>query len=220
MALRVFHPCQFHFESQDIRVAGSTISGGTSLSGYEDVIRTDSGGLWVADFNDGDFGDRDNAGRLETLNWRSINAAMLGGSVAVVVQFCDGLHQPFLDNVPGLSSAVVTSVENGQAGGNRATIIDVTLTHMRPLRGGERFTHVHAAWGERAYEIMDVLVDSGVHRLTIQPPIRGGIAAGDSLDFRNVRCRMRRTSAPSNALSMGVFSSGSISFQEDMRPPA
>jgi hypothetical protein len=54
MALRVFHPCQFHFEAQDIRVDGSTISGGVSLSGFEDVIRTDGGGFWRADFSGAD----------------------------------------------------------------------------------------------------------------------------------------------------------------------
>lgn len=215
---------------------GSTISGGVSLSGYEDVIRNDGGGTWRADFTGADFGDRDDAGRAETLAWRALNAGMLGGSVAVIVQFCDALHQPVTgsqsvphsDDTPfsddslyrgSGASGRVLAVVNGQAGGNRATVLDISLAAGRGLIGGEKFTHVHPAWGERAYEIYSVEPIGGGYRVTFQPPIRGGIAAGDELDFDNVRCRMRRTSQPANALSLGVFSSGSISFQEDMRPP-
>lgn len=236
---RAFHPCQFGFSSDDIRVDGSTLSGGTSLSGFEDVIRTDGGGIWRADFQDADFGDRDDTGRSETLAWRALNAGMLGGAVPVVVAFCDRLHQPVTGNAPpvphsdqtpfaddslyqsGGASAIVTAVVNGQSGGNRAAVLDIRLAAQRPLIGGERFTYEGAnGWGERAAEIYDIEDrGNGVTRITFQPPIRGGIAVGDALDFDNVRCRMRRTSPASNALSMGVFSSASISFQEDMRPP-
>ena len=237
--LRVFHPCQFGFSSDDIRVDGSAISGGTSLSGFEDVIRTDGGGIWRADFQDADFGDRDDAGRAETLTWRALNAGMLGGSVAVIVKFCGRLHQPVStaslfvphsDQTPfaddsqyqsGGASAIVTAVVNGQAGGNRATVLDIRLISARPLIGGERFGYDGAnGWGERSAEIYAVEDrGGGVTRITFQPPIRGGIAAGDALDFDNPGCRMRRTSPASNPLSMGAFSSASISFQEDMRPP-
>lgn len=228
MALRVFHPCQFSFADQDIRVDVTTTSGGVSLSGYEDVIGTGGGGIWRADFSGADFGDRDDEGRAETLAWRASNAAMQGGSVAVDVQFCDRLHQPINDafTVPGTTyatkgaSAMVTRVVNGQVGGNRATILDITIVSERPLIGGERFSYQGAnGWGWRAAEIFDVSGTNGAFRIAISPPIRGGIKAGDALDFDDVRCQMRRTSAASNPLNMGVFSSASISFQEDMRPP-
>lgn len=217
---------------------GSTISGGTSLSGYEDVIRTDGGGFWRADFTDADFGDRDDAGRAETLSWRALNAGMQGGSVAVIVTFCDRLHQPvygralvphsdntpFSDDSPYQSSGAecsVVAVVNGQVGGNRATVLDIRLVSERPLIGGERFGYIGAGgWGERAAEIYDVEDrGGGVTRVTFIPPIRGGVAVGDALDFDDPRCRMRKTSPASNALNMGTFSSASISFVEDMRPP-
>lgn len=237
MALRQFHPCVFNFADQDIRVDGSTISGGTSLSGYEDVIRVDGGGFWRADFTGADFGDRDEAGRAATLAWRALNDGMVGGSVAIDVLFCDALHQPvfgvaavthsdqtpFSDDslyVSSGASARVLAVVNGQIGGNRATVLDIALTSDRPLIGGERFSYEGAnGWGARASGIYAVEPIDGGYRVTISPPIRGGITAGDPLDFDNVRCRMRRTSAPSNALNMGAFSTASISFQEDMRPP-
>jgi len=238
MALRVFHPCQFGFENQDVRVDGTTVSGGVSISGYEDVVRIDGGGIWRADFSEADFGDRSELGRAETLSWRALNAGMLGGSVAVVVDFCDRLHQPVLDAVEvphsdgtlfsdntlyrssGAECTVVTVV-NGQAAGNRATVLDIRIVSERALIGGERFSYIGAnGWGERAAEIYEIEGrPDGITRVTLQPPIRGGVAAGDALDFDRVRCRMRRTSAASNPLNMGAFSSASISFQEDMRPP-
>jgi len=237
MATRLFHPCQFQFADQDIRVDAVAISGGTSLSGYEDVIRTDGGGFWRADFNGADFGDRSDEGRAETLAWRALNAGMQGGSVAVVVAFCDRLHQPvgdrayvphsddspFSDDTLYASSGAtsrVLAIRNGQAGGNRATVLDISCAGQRDLIGGERFTYFGAnGWGERAAEIYNIEDIEGGKRITFSPPIRGGIAIGDPLDFDDVRCLMRRTSQPSNALNMGAFSSGSISFQEDMRPP-
>lgn len=238
MALRVFHPCQFFFADQDIRVDVSTTSGGVSLSGYEDVIGTSGGGIWRADFTNADFGDRNDEGRAETLSWRAVNAAMQGGSISVDVLFCDPLHQPVSgdgeavphsDRTPfadetlyrsSSASGTVLAVVNGQAGGNRATILDIALTSGRPLLGGERFSYQGAGgWGVRAAEIYSVETISGGYRIEISPPIRGGIKAGDMLDFDKILCRMRRTSPASNPLNMGAFSSASISFQEDMRPP-
>lgn len=237
MALRVFHPCQFNFADQDIRVDVTTTSGGVSLSGYEDVIGTGGGGIWRADLTNADFGDRDDEGRAATLAWRAINAAMQGGSVAVDLIFCDALHQPVTgssrvphsDQTPfgddalyrsSGASGTVLAVVNGQTGGNRATILDIALTSACPLLGGERFSYQGAnGWGSRAAEIFSIEPISGGYRVAISPPIRGGIKAGDALDFDNIRCQMRRTSPASNPLNMGAFSSGSISFQEDMRPP-
>jgi hypothetical protein len=224
--LRVFHPCRFNFADQDVRVDGSTITGGPSLSGYEDVIRVDGGGFWQADYRGARFGGRSEKRAAATLEWRAFNAAMLGGSSAAIVQFCDRHHQPIGPalTVPGTTyatagaAASVVGVLNGQAGGLRATVLDIDLISERPLDIWARFTHVHPTWGERAYEIYEVQSSGRRHRVTIQPPIRGGIKAGDPLDFDDVRCRMRRTSAPSNALSGGVFSTGDISFVEDMRP--
>lgn len=230
--LRVAHLCQFHFASQDIRVVGSETDGGTSLSGISQPIETSGGGYWQGDFNEGNFGGRQDSRRSATLEWRSLNAELTGGG-RVVVEFCDRHHQPILgftrppfpmdssgeDASPG-SVATVTAVVNGQTAGLNATIIDITIASERPLLGGERFTHVHATWLDRAYQINTATPITGGYRLTFIPPIRGGIAIGDALDFNKPRCVMRRASAPSNAIAQGLFSNASITFVEDMRPPA
>lgn len=238
MALRTFHPCAFGFQNQDVRVGDNTLSGGKSLSGYEDVIRTDGGGYWLADYTNSRFGGRTEERLNKTLAWRALNSGMLGGSVAINVDFCDRLHQPvgdlalvphsdgtpFSDDTlyqsPGAQCSVV-AVVNGQAGGSRSTVMDIRLVSQRPLLAGERASYEgRNGWGYRALSIYNVEDrGSGVTRITFEPPIRGGIAAGDTLDFDRVRCQMRRVSPSSNALSMGAFSSGDISFQEDMRPP-
>lgn len=231
----ILHLCQFNFETQDIRVVGSEVDGGTSLSGMSDVIQIDGGGFWQADFSSADFGGVADADRANTLAWRAINAGLSGGATAII-RFCDRHHQPVYDAitvphsddtpfgddteyVSGSASAAVIAVVNGQAAGLNATIIDISLTAPRALIGGERFTHVHETWLDRAYEIRKVETISGGVRLTFQPPIRGGIAVGDPIDFDNPRCVMRRTSPPTNALSIGLYSSASIAFVEDMRPP-
>lgn len=232
----VIHLCQFNFESQDIRVVGSEIDGGTSLSGLSDPVQTDGGGYWQADFSSADFGGVADDDRAATLAWRAINAGLAGGSTAIV-RFCDRHHQPVGagvlvphdDDTPfdddteyssGSASANVSAVINGQSGGLNATIIDISLTSERDLIGGERFTHVHATWLDRAYEVRRVDTITGGLRLTFQPPIRGGIAVGDAIDFDDPRCVMRRSSQPTNALSLGLYSSASITFVEDMRPPS
>lgn len=228
--MREAHLCQFNFATQDIRVVGSETDGGTSLSGISDPIQTDGGGYWQADFSDGKFGGRQDDRRASTLEWRSLNAELNGGG-RVVVRFCDRHHQPILgfsQPFPSLDDATsdvgavatVLAVVNGQTGGLNATTIDVAIASERPLLGGERFTHVHATWLDRAYEIISATPISGGVRLSFIPPIRGGIAIGDAIDFNAPRCVMRRISAPSNAISGGLFSTASITLVEDMRPPA
>jgi hypothetical protein len=235
MALRVLHLCQFHFSEQDIRVVGSEVDGGTSLSGIQDVVETSGGGYWQGDWGEADFGGRSEDERAETLAWRAANAGLAGGR-RVIVPFCDRWHQPVLDRVTvphsdgtpfsdgseyisdGASSTVL-AVVNGQTGGLNCTILDIAITSERALIGGERFTHIHSTWRERAYEIGTVEDITGGKRISFHPPIRGGIAVGDVLDFDNPRCVMRRSSEPTNALSMGIWSSASITMVEDMRDP-
>jgi len=217
-----FHPCQFDFEDQDVRREGLTTSGGTSLSGFEDVIRTDGGGFITAEFSNGETWER-----RDTLAARAILDAMDGGAVPVVVHFCDRLHQPggemarvphsdgtpFSDDTLYRSSGAQASLVADAA--MRATAIRLTIVAERPLIGGEMFTIVHPSWGERAYRVIGIDGDM----VQIRPPLRESAQAGTSVDFDDPRCRMRLSGVPSNAINMGRFQSVAVRFVEDMRQP-
>ncbi len=223
MALLTFHPCQFQFADQDIRRVGSVTSGGTSLSGIDEPIETDGGGYWRADFTNG----RTRA-REDSLAWRAITDGMDGGSRAVVVSFCDRLHQPV---GPGTtvphsddtdfsdtseyedSGAAATSVN---AAALRATSLTLAITSELPLLGGETFSINHTTWGWRAYRVISI---SGAE-IGFRPPLREAITAGTALDFDNPRCQMRLAAATSNATNLGRYTSCAITFVEDMRKPA
>lgn len=209
MALRVFHLCPYNFRSSDPVVIGSEVDGGTSLAGIQDTVAIDGGGSWQWTLSNATFGGRKAGDPEKTLSYRALNAALNGGQPAIFL-FCDRLHQPV---GPGISyphdqpltldpgASTVAAVINGQAGGLNATIIDVAFVGVKRLLPGMRFTHVHATWMDRCYEVIDVTDNSdGTIRVSFVPPIRGGIAAGDALDFDNPRCVMKRSSAPTNAI--------------------
>jgi len=221
MALH-FHPCQFAFDDQDIRREGLTSSGGTSLSGYEDVIRTDGGGFIVAEFSNGETWERQ-----YTLAWRAITEAMDGGANPVIVHFCDRLHQPVGDRVdvphsddtPFSDGSLYQS--SGASGATlapaalRATTLRMAIVSQLPLIAGEWFTVVHPNWGERAYRVINIDGDT----IQFRPPLREAIDTGTYLDFDDPRCRMRLSGAPSNPTNIGRFQTVTARFVEDMRTP-
>lgn len=218
-----FHPCQFDFQDQDVKREGLTTSGGTSLSGYEDVIRTDGGGFLSVEFLNGETWERQ-----DTLAWRALTDAMDGGAVAVVVHFCDRLHQPVGDvlRVPhsdgtpfsddSLYRSAGAEASTIAAAALRATSLRMRITSELPLLGGELFTIVHPTWGERAYRVIAIDGDT----IQFRPPLREAVDAGTPLDFDDPRCRMRLSGAPSNGINMGRFQAVSARFVEDMRTPA
>ncbi len=221
MALRTFHPDQFHFDDQDIRREGLTTSGGPSLSGIEEPISTDGGGKWVADFANGEPLDR--AG---TLAWRAITEGMDGGATAVIVYFCDRLHQPVGDavTVPHSDDTPFDDDSEYSSGGAtataaaaalRATTLTISIASEKPLIGGEMFSIEHATWGWRVYRIISI--DGAT--IQFRPPLREAIAADTPLEFDSPRCQMLLAGATSNPLNMGRFTSCSIRFVEDMRKP-
>lgn len=231
----IFHPCQFNFDTQSIDIDGQGTSGGTSVSGITDYNQADGGGFWRATFDGGDFGGVSSEDRAETLAWRAIRSAVKSGARPIDVSFCDQWHQPVIGStlVPhsddasfsdealyetGDAEGVVLAVVNGQAGGLRATILDMEVATARELIGGERFTLVHPTWGPRAYQILSIDPSHDGVRVSFIPPVRGGVAVGDRVDFSNIRCRMQHVSS-TDSLSIGLYTSASISFAEYMRSP-
>lgn len=219
----VFNPGRFSFEQQDVRVEGSTTSGGTSLSGIDDPIRSDGGGFVVAEFSEGATFERD-----DVLAWRAITTGMDNGATQVIVHFCDPLHQPvgerttvphsddttFDDDAEYLSgSSQAATVADAAL---RATSLSISITAPISLIGGEWFSIEHAVWGWRAYLIKAIDGDT----IEFRPPLREAVAAGTPIDFDDPRCVMRLAAATSNALSSGRYTDPAISFVEDMRKPA
>lgn len=229
---RLIDPSLFGFTDQDIDVAGLATSGGASISGIDDPIRSDGGGYVIASFTGGSLLDRE-----ANLTWRAITTGFDGGATSVIVMFCDRLHQPVnkralvphSDGTPfddgseyesGGGSAEIVAIINGQAGGLRATILQIGTVLPKPLIGGEWFTIVHPAWGERAYNISSVtLNDDATYTIEYRPPLREAVDIGTPLDFENPRCRMVQSDKTSKAINMKRLGSASLSFKEDMRKP-
>jgi len=232
MPLPVVHLCPYNFQSSDPVVIGNELDGGTSISGISEVIQTDGGGYWQWTLSSASFGGRQEDRRNKTLDWRALNGQLAGGKSAIFL-FCDRHHQPVnptkrgpwdpIDGTPTSigAEASVLAVVNGQTGGLNCTILDISIVSERHLRAGMRFTHVHSTWLDRCYEIASVENIPGGKRIAFYPPIRGGIAAGDDLDFNNPRCVMRRQSAPTNALNpfSQVTTINNFVLVEDMRDP-
>jgi hypothetical protein len=53
-----------------------------------------------------------------------------------------------------------------------ATIIEFSFAAARPLIGGERFTHVHATWLDRCYQIETLSAIDDGYRVAFLPGIR------------------------------------------------
>ncbi|ARR53491.1 hypothetical protein HY78_08680 [Rhizorhabdus wittichii DC-6] len=221
--MRSFISCIFHFDDQDIRVEGQVVSSGPSLSGIEEPIATDGGGVVVADFMNGDLAERE-----EVLAWRAFAASLDGGAAQVLVHFGDRYHQPVGDpaSVPHSDGTPFSDDEEYSSGGAdyvtvgsaalRATRLTITGASVLPLIGGEWFSIAHPTWGWRAYNI--VSIDSAT--IEFRPPLREAVSAGTRVEFDDPRCVMRRAQPTSNALNVGRYGAPSISFVEDMRKPA
>jgi hypothetical protein len=220
--MRTLHPCQFNFQDQDIRRVGSTVDGGTSLSGIRDDIETTGGGYWMAEFTNGRTRTRE-AG----LAWRAITDGLDGGAAAINLLFCERLFQPIgpAALVPHDDETPFSDDSEYQSGGAeytaaaaalRATGLTIAGVSELPLIGGERFTIAHPNWGCRAYSIIGIDGD----QITIRPPLREAVADGTPLDFDDVRCQMRLAQATGNPTNMGRYTSCNLTLIEDMRKPA
>lgn len=217
--MRTLHPCQFNFQDQDIRRVGSTIDGGTSLSGNRDDVETSGGGYWLAEFSNGRTRTRE-----QGLAWRALIDSLDGGAAAINVLFCERLFAPINDlarvpledhdraALPNSRGAAYT----GAAAALRATTLTISGDSEKPLLGGEVFGIQHPTWGWRAYR----LIEKNGAQITTRPPLREAIAGGTVLDFDNPRCQMRLAQAASNPTSQGRYTSCTLSLAEDMRKPA
>lgn len=222
--MRTLHPCLFNFQDQNIRRVGSTIDGGTSLSGIRDDIETTGGGYWRADFNNGRTRSRE-----QGLAWRAIVDGLDNGAGSIVVLFCERLFQPVDDvvSVPhsdGTPFSDGTEYETGRAAYTaaaaplRSTLLTISGTSEKQLIGGEIFSIRHPNWGWRAYRIISI----DGNQVTIRPPLREAIEDATALEFDKPRCQM--CAAPDaeigNPTNLGRYTVCNLALVEDMRKPA
>lgn len=212
----------------DATIGGAATSGGASLSGIDEPIRTDGGGYVQASFSQGT-----SLTSAQTKSYRAFTTGQDGGANQFVCMISERQNQPVKARAPwinpvttgvyasGGAIAHVQTVQNGQTGGLRATLMRITAQLEVPLLGGEWFTITHTTWGDRAYNLVSAtLVSPGVWDVEFRPPLREATAAGVFVDFDNPRCTMRLAQAASNQFNWPRSGAVSLSFVEDMRKPS
>jgi len=221
----VFPTWRFPFKSKEFDIAMATISGGTSLSGVEDVIATDGGGHWYADLGNADLYSRD-----RVMLWRAFKAALHGGVDAFIFPVCDIRHQPsrgrlLAPHSDGAGFSDETLYENGDCGAEttvdlplRSTQATISMALGKPLIGGERFTINHPDHRARCYQIGQIFeqTETGA-RFQFHPPLREAVSAGTEVDFNDPRCVMRINGNMSAPLAGPRWATGSVSLVEDFR---
>lgn len=182
-----------------LRPAGSSITGGESLSGQTDTIRTDGGGFWVVALSG-----------IELLTpdliraWRVWEDELDGGVTKVLLPVADvrqaprpivagklsspsKLHSasvdPYFPEAVGFATPwIVAKVTEPAA--LRATTLVITVEKGARLKGGEVFAVDHATKGRRVYRVRRVLGRDGQEcTVLIRPPLREAVADNAPVDF-------------------------------------
>ncbi|GGO96589.1 hypothetical protein [Stakelama pacifica] len=217
--MKVFPTPLFAFESDNIDIEAQILSGGTSITGIEDVISTDGGGHWFAEFGAAYIDDPE----LERA-YRACSRHLDGGTPMTVL-FTDARAQgqgdirlpigglPFWDesDFPTANTGAVVKTDAAL----RATQITITATGLSlPPSFGVKFTIVHPTVRARCYEVAEIVSISGADTtIKFKTPLREAVSAGTPVDFLNPRCVMRRDGAMPTPKSMG-YPDGSVRFVE------
>lgn len=206
-------------------VVPRTISGGTAISGEEDVIQTDGGGRWEVSWGEIDL-DTVYQRRL----WDAWTSHLAGGSQPVLVPLLsvdtaprsvagNGLAVPsdlyvddewFPTEARFASPHIVAAVGTNAA--LRATTLTIVISQGAAVQPGVKFSI-----GRRAYKVERVLSRNGLAATCkISPPLREPATAGGAVNFDwpVVQCRAVIGQGLAAQVSYG-FSTVSVSFVED-----
>jgi hypothetical protein len=221
MALRTLHPCDFGFTTSNIRILGASVSGGTSLSGFEDVVQADGGGYRAADLTNGSARTRE-----QNLAIRAF-VDEVGTTQAFTALLCVEKHfqpvlgrptlsmhdwnKPIADGAPDKGAAYIA----GAAAALRATTMAITGTSEIALVGGELFSINHPTWGWRVYRVTSF--DGS--NITFRTPLREAVTTGTPLEFDVPRCQMKLAQAPDLSTDQGLRTTLALSLIEDMSKP-
>lgn len=217
-----FPTALFAFDEQEIDIERRSLSGGTALSGEEDTIQIDGGGRWFAEFANGPLLEREH-----TLAWRAITALLEEGATQIIVPFCDPLHQPYgnehdaphSDGTPFSDDTIYSGggpvASMAAAAALRATTLNLAITLAQPLIGGEHLSIEHPTKGWRAYRVVTIPEQTETTAtVTVRPPLREAVTAGEVVDFANPRCLMVQQGRASTKTEIGLYGEAAIRFVE------
>ncbi len=222
--MRVFPTTAFCFSDMEADVERRTMSGGTAISGGEDIIAADGGGRVFVMFGDPYLDEPDMA-----LAYKACASVLKGGVVPVIVPLGDLRHQFGRDirvpaSLPWWTEAEYATGVSGAAlsadAALRATTLNLTLTYLPgPLRAGMWLSIDHVTMRHRAYQIDDVVSQTATAaQIVIGHPLREATLAGRAVELHDPRCVMRLDGEMRSPSNMGYATGSAIRFVEHFPP--
>lgn len=204
-----------------------SLAGPASVSGATQVVASDAG-IWKAT-----FGSVIVKSRQAVLVHRALAALLEGRLGSILVPLCRAYgpssdavltddeellfaevphsDDAFFDDDTGYVGSLTDVVLAANAA-VRATTLVVTVNYAADdIQPG-----MHFSLGERLYRIRTYDSTTGV--MTIRPPLREAVTAGDALNFDDPVCRMRLANDDGLDLELALrrYGTPSISFIEDV----
>lgn len=189
----------FNPDSITLKLAGAVITGGESLSGEVDTIKTDGGGYWMIQMADIQLLDDDqlrawqawedylDGGVQRVLvpvpELRTAPRPIAGGVLSSPSQLATTSDDPYFPEALAFGVPWIIATIEGAAA-LRATQITIDVERGARLKGGERFALTHAVSGRRVYRVMRVLSKAGqLATVNIRPPLREAVVDEQAVDF-------------------------------------
>lgn len=181
---------------------GGVDSGGPSLSGLEQLDRTDGGPKWIARMVRIPLATRE-----QILAFQAMQMNLENGTAPIILPrrprdrspgglATPGALTPHSDETPfddsGLYLTPDSSAATTESAALRGDTLTFTLDAPRPLIGGEDFSINHPTASWRMYRVRRILEQDGTtYTVRIGPTLREDIPAAIALDFSDPRCVMR-----------------------------
>lgn len=213
------------FPATDVEISlqGRATTGGMSVSGISQLVKTDHGGLWRFIFSGIVLRSKD-----QVRTWRALEGQLDGGATKLIVPICDLRHAPRPDgalpgdSVPhsddtyfsddtGYVSGLMSAVAVGAAALG-ASSLGIDMLVGSALMGGEHFTIDHPTEGPRLYRVISVDGDT----IGIRPTLREAVEDGEEIDFNDPRCTVRLAGPDTMNLNLqlGRFGQVGVAFVE------
>lgn len=192
---------------------GGVDTGGPSLSGLEQLDRTDGGPKWIARMVRIPLATRE-----QILAFQALQMNLENGTAPIILRRRARDRTPGVDSSPGaltphsdetpfddgslyLTQDVTASTT--ESADLRDDTLTITIAALRPLIGGEDFGINHPTAGWRMYRVRRVLSNVGeAYTIQIGPPLREDVPDGTALDFSDPRCVMRLSDPRSFATAL------------------